>query len=387
MPGTIKKRYAGSYTVIVDLGRDPGTGRRRQLWRSVKGTKKDAERLLVELLHDRDTGLERPVGRQTVGQYLERWLEDYVAPSLAPRTANDYRRVVRRVLIPALGSLELAALRPSHVQSLYSRLLREGRADGTGGLSPRSVGIYHQVLHAALHHAVRWQLLPRNPADAVQRPSVPRRELLTLSPEQVSRLLAAADETPIGVLARMAVLTGMRRGELLGLRWRDLDLAAGLANIQQTAQRISGQGWVFRQPKTRLSRRSVALSPETVRMLSTHRKSQLEARLLAGSAYQDRDLVFATALGTPLEPGTIARTWYRVLTAAGVGHVRWHDLRHAHATLMLSAGVHPKVVSERLGHASVGITLDTYSHVLPGLQATAAAQLDTLLSPVEAEAI
>ena len=387
MPGTIRKRYAGSYTVIVDLGRDPGTGKRRQLWRSVKGTKKDAERLLVELLHERDTGLERPVGRQTVGQYLERWLEDYVASGVAPSTASHYQRIVRRVLAPALGSVELTALRPQQIQALYSRLLREGRHDGTGGLSARSVVRIHQVLHAALHHAVRWQLLARNPADAVQAPRAERRELSPLPPVAVSALMAAADATPIGGLVRMAILTGMRRGELLGLRWRDVDMAAGVAHVQQTAQRIAGRGWVYRQPKTRLSRRAVALSPATVAMLSTHRKAQLEARLLAGSAWHDLDLVFASAVGTPLEPGNIRRTWTRVLAAVGIGHVRWHDLRHAHATLMLASGVHPKVVSERLGHASVGITLDTYSHVLPGLQATAAEALDRLLQPTEAEAI
>lgn len=141
---------------------------------------------------------------------------------------------------------------------------------------------------------------------------------------------------------------------------------------------------MFRQPKTRLSRRAVALSPETVRLLNAHRKRQLEARLLAGSAWHDMGLVFASALGTPLEPGTIRRTWKRVLGRANVGHVRWHDLRHAHATLLLASGVHPKVVSERLGHASIGITLDTYSHVLPGIQAAAASQLDALLETAEA---
>lgn len=279
----------------------------------------------------------------------------------------------------------MTALRPQAIQSLYGRLQRDGRADGTGGLSAKSVLRYHQVLHAALHHAVRWQVLARNPADAVQPPRAARRELTTIGAADVSRLLSAADDTPIGSLARMAVMTGMRRGELLGLRWRDLDLDAGMAHVQQTAQRISGEGWVFRQPETRLSRRAIALSPATVRLVRRHRRQQVAERLLAGPAYQDRDLVFASAVGTPLEPGTIARTWTRVLAAAGVGHVRWHDLRHAHATLMLSAGVHPKVVSERLGHASVGITLDTYSHVLPGLQVAAAAQLDTLVDePLEA---
>jgi integrase len=305
VPGSIRRR-GQSWTVTVDLGRDPGSGQRRQVFRTTR-TKREAETLLVQLLHERDNGLERSPGRQTLGQYLERWLVDYVA------------------------------------------------------------------------------LLARNPADAVQRPNGPRRELLAISAAEVLRLLSAADETPIGSLVRMAVMTGMRRSELLGLRWRDVDLDGGVASVQQTAQRISSQGWIFQQPKTRLSRRAIALSPSTVQTLRRHRRQQAEARLLAGPAYRDRDLVFASALGTPVEPGTIARTWARVLDTAGVGHVRWHDLRHAHATLLLTAGVHPKIVSERLGHASVGITLDTYSHVLPGLQVAAAAQLDTLLAdPPEA---
>ena len=158
-------------------------------------------------------------------------------------------------------------------------------------------------------------------------------------------------------------------------------------HVQQTAQRLTGVGIVFRQPKTRLSRRAVALSTDAVRVLREHRRAQLEERLRAGGAYVDRDLVFASSIGTALEAGTTARTWLRVLAAAGVGHVRWHDLRHAHATLLLRQGVHPKVVSERLGHASIAITLDTYSHVLPGLQATAAESLDVALADPEVAAV
>lgn len=381
MPGSIRKRGA-AWTVTVDLGRDPGTGKRRQMFRSAR-TKREAETLLVQLLHERDSGLERSPGRQTVAQYLDRWLRDYVAVSVAPSTAAHYREIVTKRIIPALGAVDLSDLRPPQIQAFYSRLLSDGRADGTGGLSAKSVLRYHQVLHAALHHAMRWQLLARNPADSVQPPRAERRELTTLTAVQVSALLAAADETPIGRLARLAAMTGMRRGELLGLRWQDVDLEAGVAHVQQTAQRIPGKGWVFRQPKTRLSRRAIALSPATVTLLRQQRRQQAEGRLLAGSVYQDRDLVFASAVGTPIEPGTILRTWTRVLATAGVGHVRWHDLRHAHATLMLASGVHPKVVSERLGHASIAITLDTYSHVLPGLQAAAAAQLDAMFDSPE----
>lgn len=189
--------------------------------------------------------------------------------------------------------------------------------------------------------------------------------------------------TTLGPFARLALLTGLRRGELLGLRWQDVDLEQGAIHVQQTAQRIHGQGIVFRHPKTRLSRRSVALSPDAVGVLRKHRRAQAERRLLAGPAYHDHDLVFATGLGTPLEPGNVRRDWLRIVKAADLEGLRLHDLRHAHATLMLRAGVHPKVVTERLGHASVNITLDTYSHVLPGLQEAAAAAIDRALDEPE----
>jgi integrase len=375
--GSIRQRGKGSWTVIVDLGSDPVTGKRRQLWRSVKGPKRDAEALLVQLLHERDTGVERPVGKITVAEYLDRWMVDYVEPSLAPKTQSAYRDVIRNHFVPALGSLDLVALRPSHIQALYTRLL--------GRLSARSVLRYHQVLHAALRQAVRWQLLTRNPADAVEPPRPGRREIRALTPDQARAVMAAADPTPLGAFVRLALLTGMRRGELLGLRWADIE--GDSIHIQQTAQRIAGQGIVFRQPKTRLSRRSIALSSDAVAVLRQHRLRQAEARFLAGPAYQDRDLVFATGLGTPLEPGNVLRTWRRVVATAELPGLRIHDLRHGHATLMLGQGVHPKIVSERLGHASINITLDTYSHVLPGLQAAAAEALDSILAePSAAEA-
>jgi integrase len=369
-------RGRASWTVIVDIGTDPVTRKRRQLWRSVKGPKRDAEALLVQLLHERDTGVERPVGKLTVAEYLERWMTDYVG-SLAPKTQSTYHDIIQNHFVPALGSIDLVALRPSHIQSLYTRLLH--------GLSARSVLRYHKVLHAALRQAVQWQLLVRNPADAVEAPRPERRQIRALTPAQARSIMAAADQTPLGAFVRLALLTGMRRGELLGLRWSDVDEAE--IHVQQTAQRIAGQGIVFRQPKTRLSRRSIALSPEAVAVLRAHRRRQAEARLLAGPAYHDRDLVFATGLGTPLEPGNVLRTWRRIVAAAGLPGLRIHDLRHGHATLMLGQGVHPKVVSERLGHASINITLDTYSHVLPGLQAAAAEALDTILTgPPVAEA-
>jgi integrase len=232
MPGHIRKRGRSSWTVIVDLGNDPTTGKRRQLWRSVKGPKREAEGLLVQLLHERDTGVERPVGKLTVAKYLEQWMRDYVEPSLAPKTVATYRDVIRVHLVPALGSVDLVALRPATIQALYTAL--------RGRLSPRSVLRYHQILHAALRQAVRWQLLIRNPADAVEPPRAPRRELRATTADQARAVMAAADATPYGSFVRLAFLTGARRGELLGLRWQDVDLEKGALHIQQTAQRIPG---------------------------------------------------------------------------------------------------------------------------------------------------
>lgn len=380
MQGHIRKRGKRSWAVVIELGRDPVTGKRRQSWRSIKGSKREAEALLVQLLHQRDTGIDRPPGRISTGEYLENWLRDYARVNTAPKTYQCYEDVVRRHLIPGLGSIPLTRLRPQHIQAHYSRALQGGRLDGQGGLSARTVLRQHQVLHVALRHAVKWQLLASNPADAVQPPRPERHEIRALAVDEVRRLLKAADATAYGALVHLAVATGMRQGELLGLRWRDVDLEAGVLHVQQTCQWLPHRSFIFRQPKTQRSRRSVALSPESVRRLRRHRQRQLEERLLLGPAYEDSGLVFATPLGTPIDPSNLRRAWSGIVRAAGLEHLRFHDLRHAHATLLLRQGVHPKVVSERLGHSGVGITLDTYSHVLPDLQAQAAAQLDALLA-------
>jgi integrase len=235
------------------------------------------------------------------------------------------------------------------------------------------------VLREALQHAVKWQLLARNPADAAEAPRCSRYEVPALAPDDLWRLLDEADKSPFGTIVRLAVMTGLRQGELLGLRWQDVDLQGGALQVRQTCQWLPRQGFIFRQPKSHRSVRPVALSPAAVARLRQHRSGQLEERLAVGPAYEDLGLVFATALGQPMHPSVLRKAWLRMVEKAGLGRLRFHDLRHAHATLMLQQGVHPKIVSERLGHSGVSITLDTYSHVLPGLQAQAAAQLDLLI--------
>ncbi len=326
----------------------------------------------VELLHQRDQGIDAPPGRMTVAQFLEHWLTAYAEPNVAPSTLLRYKQLIQKQLVPHLGHLALAKLRPIMVQSCYSTLFAKG-------LSGRTVLHSHRVLREALQHALKWQLIVNNPADLVEAPRAQRYQVPAMAPEQAEALIEAAAHTPYGTVVELAIMAGLRMGELLGLRWQDVDLEAGVLSVRQTCQWLPQRGFIFRQPKTHRSERPVALTAGTVEALRQHRRKQLEGRLLAGPAYVDNDLVFATPLGEPIDPANLRRTFRGITKAVGQPKLRFHDLRHGHATLMLKGGAHPKIVQERLGHASITTTLDVYSHVLPNLQAEAIASLDGLI--------
>ena len=372
MPGSIVKRGKNSWSVILDLGRDPVTGKRRQLWRSVKGPKRDAQVVLTQLLHQRDTGVDAPPGKTTVGEFLQLWLQTYAAPNTAPKTYERYEQLMRVHVVPLLGNIPLSKLRPLHIQGVYQRVREMGR-------SARTALHCHRVLKQALGHALKWQLLARNPAEAVDPPRPERHEMPSFTSDEVRRLLSAADQTPHGPLVYVAVMTGLRMGELLGLRWRDVDLDAGRISVRQTCQWLPKRGFIFRQPKTYRSARPVSVADRVVERLRQQRMRQAEERLAAGSAYDNNDLVFANAVGKPIHPNRLREAWARIGVQAGL-RLRFHDLRHIHASLLLQQGVHPKVVSERLGHSTVAVTLDIYSHVVPSLQVEAASQLEELLA-------
>ncbi len=372
MRGNIRNRGKDTWEVRIDMGRDPLTGKRRQVSRTVRGRKRDAEALAASLISQQEAGIDTPRGRQTVSNFLQQWLRDYARPNTAPKTFRRYEQIVRLHLTPVIGEIRLSKLRPLHIQAVYRKV-------GEKGLSARTALHCHRVLREALHHAVKWQLLSRNPADAVESPRPLRFEIAALGPEDLKRLLDAADQTNYGPLVTVALLTGLRTGELLGLRWQDVDFEHAVLRVQQTCQWLSGEGFIFRQPKSHRSTRPVALSPDTLEILRQSRVRHLEERLAAGTAYEDNGLVYADALGRPIHPSTLRQAWLGIVEAAGLEGFRFHDLRHAHASLLMAQGVHPKIVSERLGHSSVSITLDIYSHVAPGLQAEAAAGLDALL--------
>jgi len=380
MKGHIRQRSKGSWTLWVDLGRDPETGKRRQQTLTVRGAKRDAERELRDLLHSLEVGSYVKSSRITLGQWLEQWCQSYVAMHCSARTAESYQSEVRRHLTPFLGRILLTQLQPQHLQNYYSQALTKGRTDGKGGLAARTVQYHHRILSEALSHAVKMGLLGRNIAKAVDPPRVERKNMATLVLEDIPKFLEATQGTPYYILFYTALYTGMRLGELLGLRWCDIDLDMASLSVVQALYKRSGVCKMV-EPKSSGSRRRIALSPSLVLTLRQYRVDQQVQRILIGEPMADSDLVFSHPDGKPLDPGVVSHTFAKVLRKAGLPHIRFHDLRHTHATLLLKAGIHPKIVSERLGHANIGITLDTYSHVLPGLQERAAESFDEMLAP------
>jgi len=386
MKGHIRQRSKGSWTIWVDLGREPETGRRQQKSFTVRGTKTDAERELRSILTRIEGGAYVKPTKMTVGEYLESWLRDYVATNTAPSTADGYSDIVRGHLIPELGRFPLTALQPSHIQAYYGRMLESGRRDGKGGLSAQTVKHHHRVLYETLKHGVKHGVLIRNVAEAVDPPRPDGKEMATLEPDDVHPLLNAARETPYYTLFYTAIYTGLRRSELLGLRWRHVDLDLATLSVVQTLHHTPKKGYIFREPKTKRSRRLVDLSPSLAVLLREHRVNQELERTLLGRLLTPDDLVFCYPDGTPSPPNGVTKAFHKLTQSLGLSGIRLHDLRHTHATLMLRQGVHPKIVSERLGHSSVAITLDTYSHVLPGLQAAAALRFDEGLQEARQEA-
>jgi integrase len=379
MRGHIVKRYKNSYTIVLNLGTDLETGKRKQQWISVKGTKKDAEKRLSELLSQVDNGIFIKPAKTTLADYLERWLKDYVWPNLAPRTAEGYEYIIRRHIMPALGKLTLTQLKPEHIQRYYANKLSSGRADGNGGLSAKTVRHHHVTLHDALQSAVKWGLLARNPADAVDAPRFQRPQMHIMDADEINKFLEAAKGTPYYAIFYVALFTGMRRSEYLALKWSDIDLILCQIYVTRSLHQLKDGSFVYRQPKSDKSRRMIALTPSTALVLREHKENQSSIKLMQGVLLKDEDLVFSQPDGSPYRPDTITHAWIKLARRVGLKGIRLHDARHSHASLMLKQGIHPKIVQERLGHSSIQITLDTYSHVAPGLQEAAAKRFDELL--------
>jgi len=370
---------------VLGLGRDPKSGKKKQQWMSVKGTRKEAERRLAEVLHQLDTGGFVKPTELTVAGFLHQWLRDYVSHGVRPVSAQGYSQWIERHIIPELGKLKLIQLQPLHIQNFYHKLIENGRIDGNGGLSPQSVLHIHRLLHNALSHGVKWGIIGRNVADAVDPPRVRQKQMKSMDAEGVNCLLEASRETIYHPLFHLAVFTGMRRSELLGLRWCDVDLDMATVSVTQVLHHLRNGQIVFLEPKTPRSKRQIDLPPTAVIALREHKQRKEVEYLMSGTPLSPEDLVFTNPEGKPLLPTSVTHAFTKMVRRIDLYGIRFHDLRHTHASLMLRQGVNIKALQERLGHSTITTTLDIYAHVTPGMQKEAALRFDEALQQPRGE--
>jgi integrase len=372
--GHIAKKGDRYYAVIYE-GTDPSTQRQRHRWHAAGPRRRDAEKLLAELVKKQHDGDYRSPERITLGDYLtERWLPAKRA-QLRASTFDSYRRNVELHVIPALGAHSLQRLTPEDLDAFYADLLASGRKDGRGGLSIKTVRYIHLIVHKALADAHRKGTVIRNVADLADPPKLssrPKREMRVWNAEQLCSFLAGIEDHWLYAAFYLAANTGMRRGEVLGLRWKDVDLEGGRLSVRQAVVSVAYKMQVS-DAKTGSGRRTIDLDPRTIAILRSWRTEQLKERLAKGAPKDESGFVFARTDGSPLHPDLLSQSFDRLVAHSGLPRISLHDLRHTHATILLKAGVPVKVVSERLGHSSPAFTMTVYQHVLPGMQADAAA--------------
>jgi integrase len=332
-------------------------------------TRKEVRDKLNMALYEQKQGTLATGPQQTLGSYLDRWLEQVVKLTKRPNTYKAYRSVVNAHLKPNLGYIKLQKLTVEHLQAFFASKQH---------LKPKTLALIQSALSSALLNAVKWGLIGRNVASLVSLPHVERYEGQVLTEEQANKLLELARGSRLDVLLLVALTTGMRRGELVALRWSDLDTEAGMLYVRRNLARVPGMGYVEREPKTRAGRRKIALPDVVLEALREHQEKQEQARSKAGDKWQDKGLIFCNVYGGFFNPD---RLWYefkRLLREAGLPNVRFHDLRHSVATILLAAKIDLKVVSQMLGHSSVAITADIYAHVLPEQQQEVVRKMESL---------
>lgn len=370
--GSIYQRADGVWVASVSLGTENGRRRRRTVYGRTKTEAKQKLQQLIAELQTKGT-LPDPT-RLTVAQYLDQWAQ-WAAGTVRASTMESYRVKLEKYIKPALGHIQLDRLQPFHIQALYDQML-------ASGLSRRTVEYTHAILRRAMRRAVKLRLIPAAPTDGVDAPRAEHREMTVLTPDQLQQLVQALADDPLGPLYYLAIATGARRGELIALRWEDIDWENRTVTINRAATVVNNE-IRFDAPKSRHSRRTIPLTEEAIAVLRRHRVAQAEQKLRLGPHYEDHGLVFPRLNGRPQEPSQVSKHFRLLLQKAGLPHVRLHDLRHTHATLMLAAGVHPRVAAERLGD-TVQVTMTTYSHVLPTMQQEVTRKLAQILPPMPA---
>lgn len=367
--GLIQARGTNRWLVRVFIGTTPD-GKRNYSAETIRGTRKDAERALTRKLAELDAGTFVEPAKQTLRQHLASWLETAAKPKVSARTLMDYTSSLQRYVFPSLGNRRLDRVTPQDIQALYASLQERG-------LEANTIRLVHAPLKQALKRAVAWGLLARNPAEYVSPPRLTRKERVTLTPEQTNRFLVVARADEWYALWCVLLLGGLRPSEAFALKWEDLE--GSKLRVQRALKKVGRSQYEPGEPKSASGRQTVDLPPTAVAALAEHRHRQAEAILAAGPTYARRGFIFANAAGQPLDITKVRKRWKALLSAAGLPDLRLYDSRHTHATVLFREGTAAKLVQERLGHASITLTLDTYTHVIPGMGEAVADTLHRML--------
>jgi len=373
MPGHLEKRSKNSWTIVIDTGRDPQTKKRKRIYKSFRGTKREAEKELAKTLVEYEQGTYIKPSTITVSEYLLWWLEQHgKAKKLALKTLESYQFLIEKHLIPEIGAVPLAKLQPIHIHNF---VIKENER-----VSPRTVAYTLTILRQALKHAVKkWRIISSNPADNVDIPKYQHVKYQVLSIEEAQILLKNAKNYSSDYeLIYTAIYTGMRRGELLALRWEDINFNKKTIKVQRATQRIVGKGYITKEPKTTAGKRIIDIPNSLFMLLKQIKKEQIENQLKLGSKYQNNDLIFCLQDGRQLDPSNLSRRFHHLAVKNDFPNLRFHDLRHTHASLLLANGEQLHVVQQRLGHEKPSTTADIYGHVIPGQQQAAAERFDSL---------
>ena len=372
MTGQIVKRGENTWYIRIFLGRD-ANGKRKYFNKTIHGTKKEAQKYLTAKTREKDLGVFVEPASMPLTEFLDRWLQEIAINKLRARTFENYESLLNCHVRKTLGAKRLSDIQAYEVQKLYNDMKKTK-------YSPKTIRHVHNVLSSAFKQAVRWKMLMQNPCEFSELPRMEKVEMMYFTPKETARFLEAAKDDKFFPAFLLAIETGMRPEEYLGLQWKDVDFENKSLSVRRALVVKKGGGFIFTEPKTKKSRRSIPISNTLIKTLKAHRHRQLEERMRLGANYQTFDLVFASEIGTPLLHGNLLRRHFKpIRDKAGLPKIRLYDLRHTTATLLLSAGENPKVVSERLGHASIVLTLDTYSHVLPSMQKTATNKIEKLM--------
>lgn len=370
MTGHIRKRTTKkgtSWQIILEKGVD-SKGKRIRDYITVEGTKKEAKKILTEKLNDYNKGTYIEPSQMTVEEHLNQWIEVYVRPNLAPNTVSGYVTNIKKYILPHIGLVPLQKLVPLQIQKIYEAMQEKK-------LSPRTIRYVHTTLHEALQYAFRMQLIPRNPSDFVSVPKQVKYKAAVYEEDEVLKMLQAAKDTDMEAPLNLSVGLGLRRGELLALKWSDIDFEKKQLTICRNLVYVDGE-YIFKSPKSESGNRTIEMPSSMIPVLKKHRREQMENKLFFGSEYKDDNLVCCKQDGSPYMPGRYSHKFSDFLKRNGLRQIRLHDLRHTNASLMLQYNVPAKVASQRLGHSSIGITLDLYSHVIGDLQTEAAQKIE-----------